>query len=90
MVFGIVHQTCSAVPGHDVALFNAVPQQHAASEHFAQTGAAQHPALFNHCPSLLDWHEHLIRAGLCHMGAFTFSLALSPVFCSLLNGSFIR
>jgi hypothetical protein len=31
------------VPGHDVALFNAVPQQHATFEYFAQTGAAVHP-----------------------------------------------
>jgi len=45
MVFGIVHQLCKVVPGHDVAWFNAVPQQHAAFEHFAQTGAAVHPAL---------------------------------------------
>jgi hypothetical protein len=34
------------VPGHDVALFNAVPQQHATLEHFAQTSAALHPALY--------------------------------------------
>jgi len=33
------------VPGHDVPLFNAVPQQHAVLEHFDQTGAAVHPAL---------------------------------------------
>jgi hypothetical protein len=45
MVFGIVQQICSVVPGHDVALFNAVPQQHTAFEHFAQTGTAVHPAL---------------------------------------------
>ena len=44
--FGIVHQVCSVVPGHDVAWVNAVPQQHATFEHFAQTGAAVHPALF--------------------------------------------
>jgi hypothetical protein len=49
MVFGIVHQVCSVVPGHDVALFIAVPHQHAAFEHFEQTGAAVHLALFNHC-----------------------------------------
>jgi hypothetical protein len=47
--FGIVHQLCKVVPGHDVALFNAVPHQHAVFEHFAQTGAALHPALFSHC-----------------------------------------
>jgi len=40
MVFGIVHQVCSVVPGHDVAWVIAVPHQHAAFEHFAQTGAA--------------------------------------------------
>jgi hypothetical protein len=45
MVFGIVQQICSVVPGHDVALFNAVPHQHATFEHFDQTSAAQHPAL---------------------------------------------
>jgi hypothetical protein len=44
MVFGIVPQICSAVPGHHVALFNAVPHQHATLEHFAQTSAALHPA----------------------------------------------
>jgi hypothetical protein len=49
MVFGIVHQICIVVPGYDVALFIEVPQQHAAFEHFAQTGAALHPALCNHC-----------------------------------------
>jgi hypothetical protein len=49
MVFGIVHQVCSVVPGHDVAWVIAVPHQHATLEHFAQTGAAVHPALFNHC-----------------------------------------
>jgi hypothetical protein len=49
MVFGIVHQICKVVPGHDVPLFNAVPQQHFVFEHFAQTGAAVHPALFAHC-----------------------------------------
>jgi hypothetical protein len=54
MVFGIVHQVCSVVPGHDVALFNAVPQQHATFEHFAQTGAAVHPALFNHCAGIVQ------------------------------------
>jgi hypothetical protein len=48
MVFSIVHQICSVVPGHDVAWFNAVPQQHATFEHFAQTGAALHPALCRH------------------------------------------
>jgi hypothetical protein len=46
MVFGIVHQVCKAVPRHDVRRINAVPQQHAAFEHFAQTGAAVHLALF--------------------------------------------
>jgi hypothetical protein len=45
MVFGIVQLLCSVVPGHDVAWIIAVPQQHAAFEHFAQTGAALHPAL---------------------------------------------
>ena len=45
MVFGIVHQVCSLVPGHDVAWVIAVPQQHAMLEHFDQTGAALHPAL---------------------------------------------
>jgi hypothetical protein len=49
MVFGIVHQVCSEVPGHDVPLFNAVPHQHGTLEHFDQTGAAVHPALFTHC-----------------------------------------
>jgi hypothetical protein len=49
MVFCIVLQICSLVPGHDFAWFIAVPQQHAVFEHFAQTGAALHPALFNHC-----------------------------------------
>ena len=37
------------MPRHDVPLFNAVPQQHAAFEHFAQTGAALHPALCKVC-----------------------------------------
>jgi hypothetical protein len=46
MVFCIVHQVCSVVMGHDVPLFNAVPQQHATLEHFAQTGAAVHQTLF--------------------------------------------
>jgi hypothetical protein len=64
MVFGIVHQICRVVPGHDVSWSMAVPHQHVAFEHFDQNGAAVHPALRNHCPSLLDWHEHLIRAGL--------------------------
>jgi hypothetical protein len=49
MVFGIVHQICSAVPGHDIAWTIAVPHQHATFEHFAQTGAAVHPALCRHC-----------------------------------------
>jgi hypothetical protein len=54
MVFGIVQLVCSVVPGHDVALFNAVPHQHAVFEHFAQTGTAQHPALFNHCAGIVQ------------------------------------
>jgi hypothetical protein len=33
------------VPGHDVAWVIAVPRQHAAFEHFDQTGAALHSAL---------------------------------------------
>jgi len=49
MVFAIVHQLCKVVPGHDVAWFNAVPRQHAAFEHFAQTGAAVHLALCTRC-----------------------------------------
>jgi hypothetical protein len=62
MVFGIVQLVCKVVPRHDVALFNAVPQQHATFEHFAQTGAALHPALFKRsmvlCKSLMP-----LRAG---------------------------
>ena len=54
MVFGIVHQVCKVVPGHDVAWVNAVPQQHAAFEHFAQTGAAVHPALFKPLMPLME------------------------------------
>jgi hypothetical protein len=54
MVFGIVHQVCCAVPGHDVSLFNAVPHQHTGFEHFAQTGAAVHPALCNHCAGIVQ------------------------------------
>jgi hypothetical protein len=54
MVFGIVLQVCRVVPGHDVALFNAVPHQHATLEHFAQAGAALHPALFNHCAGIVQ------------------------------------
>jgi hypothetical protein len=49
MVFGIVHLVCSVVPGHDVAWVIAVPHQHSVFEHFAQTGAALHPALSKHC-----------------------------------------
>jgi hypothetical protein len=45
MVFGIVYLVCSVVPGHVVVWFIAVPRQHAAFEHFVQTGAAVHPAL---------------------------------------------
>jgi hypothetical protein len=45
MVFGIVHQLCCVVPGHDVAWVIAVPHQHCAFEHFEQTGAAVHPGL---------------------------------------------
>jgi hypothetical protein len=45
MVFDIVQQICKVVPGHDVALFIAVLQQHATLEHFDQTGAAVHLAL---------------------------------------------
>jgi hypothetical protein len=52
MVFGIVHQICIVVPGYDVALFIAVLHQHAAFEHFAQTGAALHHALCWHCSNL--------------------------------------
>jgi hypothetical protein len=53
MVFGIDHQICSVVPGYDVAWVIAVPHQHATIEHFAQTGAALHPALCTHFRSLL-------------------------------------
>ena len=54
MVFGIVHQVCCAVPGHDVAWVIAVPHQHFVFEHFAQTGAAVHPAMFNHCAGIVQ------------------------------------
>jgi hypothetical protein len=64
MVFGIVQQDCSAVPGHDVALFNAVPHQHVAFEHFAQTGAAVHPALCNHCAICVNQLSQAVR--ICH------------------------
>jgi len=52
MVFGVVHLVCVVVPGHDVAWSIAVPQQHTAFEHFAQTGAAAHPALCRRSMSL--------------------------------------
>jgi hypothetical protein len=45
MVFGIVLQICSVVPQYVGRCSMAVPQQHATFEHFAQTGAALHPAL---------------------------------------------
>jgi len=45
MVFAIVQLVCEAVPGQHVRWIIAVPQQHATLEHFAQTGAAVHPAL---------------------------------------------
>jgi hypothetical protein len=49
MVFDIVQLVCIAVLGHDVVWVIAVPQQHSTFEHFGQTGAAVHPALFmNH------------------------------------------
>jgi hypothetical protein len=54
MVFGIVHQVCKVVPGHDLAWVIAVPQQHAAFEHFVQTGAAVHPALFKPLMPLME------------------------------------
>jgi hypothetical protein len=44
MVFGIVLLVCRAVPQYVVRCTIAVPQQHATFEHFAQTGAALHPA----------------------------------------------
>jgi hypothetical protein len=46
MVFGIVQLVCRAVPGQHAPQINAVPQQHATLEHFEQTGAAVHLALF--------------------------------------------
>jgi hypothetical protein len=62
MIFGIVHLVCKVVHGHDVALFNAVPQQHTTLEHFDQTGAAVHLALCKRsmalCKSLMP-----LRAG---------------------------
>jgi hypothetical protein len=39
------------VPGQHRALHIAVPHQHAMFEHFAQPGAAVHPALCRHCAS---------------------------------------
>jgi hypothetical protein len=45
MVFAIAQQVCIVVTGRDVGWIIAVPQQHCAFEHFAQTGASLHPAL---------------------------------------------
>jgi hypothetical protein len=53
MVFAIVHQICKVVPQQHVPLFIAVPHQHATFEHFAQTGAALHPALCTHCAGIV-------------------------------------
>jgi hypothetical protein len=56
MVFGIVHLVCSSVPLYVVRCSIAVPQQHAVFEHFDQTGAAQHPALFKPlCKFVQKW-----------------------------------
>jgi hypothetical protein len=58
------------VPGQHRALHNAVPHQHAAFEHFAQTGAALHPALCKFCAEACEEWAWWVGIGFFSLGGF--------------------